>query len=71
MPVFHAERRRLLSQAFFDIFKFVTIGGCVSGFFKEFSSAVKVGVSATAVIALLLGFAFCPKRDNEKEGRHD
>ena len=65
--IFHRERRRLIAQTFFDIFKFVFIGGCLSGFFKDFEPMVKLGVFIVALAALLIGLVSSPA----PEGRSD
>jgi hypothetical protein len=65
MALFHVQRRRFIAQAFFDIFKFVTIGGCLSGFFKDLGPTMKVGVVTTALTSLVIGFAFCPEKEED------
>jgi len=67
MNLFTKERRDNISKAFFDIFKFTVVAGCVSGFFRDFSPVLRWGILTAALVAFIVGFFSCVSEEKENK----
>jgi|GEM_PF-6612480 len=67
MSVFHYNRRDAISKAFFDIFKLIFVAECISGFFPNLNSALRIGISSATLIIFFCAIFICPESKKENQ----